>query len=109
MLHFHVLVGICYYCLETIGATFFSALTSVNALFYLRRELSHMIFKKTYNLEKLYAKVAEQYGVTVEEVKRDMTEAMKLSNSNIDNLDEFVLTLICKVKRSLEEQNIRTN
>lgn len=52
-------------------------------------------------MEKLYKKVAEQHGVTVEEVKRDMTKAMKLSNTGIDNLDEFVLTLICKVKSKI--------
>ena len=68
-----------------------------------------MIFKKSYNLEKLYAKVAEEHGVTVEEVKRDMTEAMNMSDEDFNNLDEFVLTLICKAKEGLKDKNIRTN
>lgn len=66
-----------------------------------------MEFKKIYNLDKYYEEVAKEHGVTVEEVKRDMTEAMKQSNTDIDNLEEFIVTLSEMVKQQINAQKAK--
>ncbi len=43
------------------------------------------------NFEKIYKYVAAEYNVSVEEVKRELTRAVKASDVKINNTDEFIL------------------
>ena len=46
------------------------------------------------NLEYIYVKIATHYGVTVEEVKRDLLQAMDLSVIKAKDVDDFVLKIL---------------
>lgn len=46
--------------------------------------------------EKIYEEVAKEHGVSVEEVKKEIEEAMKGSNVNINNIDEFIIFITSK-------------
>ena len=73
-----------------IKRAFLGASISFDAPFILR-ELKGMDF------EKIYQKIAEMYGVSVEEVKREIETAMAYSNANAENIDDFIQQLSEKV------------
>ena len=49
------------------------------------------------DFEKIYQKIAEMYGVSVEEVKQEIETAMAYSNENAENIDDFIQQLSEKV------------
>ena len=53
------------------------------------------------NLEYIYEKIATHYGVTVEEVKRDLLQAMDLSVIKAKDVDDFVLKILFYGKENL--------
>ena len=46
------------------------------------------------NFENIYEKVASHYGVTVEEVKRELLQAKNLSKIKAKDVDDFVLKIL---------------
>ena len=53
------------------------------------------------NFEHIYEMVAEHYGVTVEEVKRELLQAKNLSKIKAKNIDDFIFKIFVSGKENL--------
>lgn len=47
--------------------------------------------------DKIYKEVADKYEVSDEDVKKEITKDMEMSDVDVDNLDEFLLLVISKI------------
>ncbi|MBR5518585.1 MAG: hypothetical protein IKV86_06105 [Clostridia bacterium] len=53
------------------------------------------------DFEHIYEKAASHYGVTVEEVKGDLLQAMKISKIKEKDIDDFILKILFYGKENL--------
>jgi len=53
------------------------------------------------NFEHIYEMVAEHYGVTVEEVKRELLRAKNLSKIKAKDIDDFIFKIFVSGKENL--------
>lgn len=53
------------------------------------------------DFEHIYEKVASHYGVTAEEVKRELLQAKKMSKIKAKDVDDFILKILFDGKETL--------